>query len=95
MLRGRPGQPQPVQAAEIHVRRLDGLTALDALSVVGSEEAAPGGWMGELAGPTCGYRVCVQARSGPPRPLSCGDEAPETPPVWRPVTVDREPLERA
>lgn len=93
VLRGRPGQPQPVQAAEIHVRRLDGLAALDALSVVGSEEAAQEGWVVELAGPACGYRVCVQARSGRPRPLSCGDETLEVPPVWRPVKVDREPRE--
>lgn len=95
VLRGRPGRAPPVQAGEAYVRRLDGLTALDALSVTGCEETTPNEWVVALASATYGYRVRVRAHTGPPRLVSCGDETPEAPPVWLPVGFLREPLERA
>lgn len=94
-LRGRPGQAPPVQAAEAHVRRLDGLAALDALSVNGCEETTPNERVVALASATYGYRVRVRAHTGRPRFVSCGDETPEAPPVWLPVELLRVPLERA
>ena len=77
-LRGRAGEPWPVQAAEVLVRRERGLRALDALRVEGVE--------GETVTLRLGdgerLRVTVARRDDArARPISCGDE-PETVPTY-------------
>ena len=77
-LRGRAGEPWPVQAAEVLVRRERGLRALDALRVEGVE--------GETVTLRLGdgerLRVTVTRREDErARPISCDDEA-ETVPTY-------------
>lgn len=81
VLRGRPGQAPPVQAAEVHARHLDGLTALDALSVTGYEETTPNGsWRWPVrptatrcgCAPTPGHPGSSAAATRRPRPRPCG-----------------------
>jgi hypothetical protein len=73
-LRGRAGEPWPVQAAEVLVRRERGLRALDALTV----EAVDGETVTLRLGDGERLRVTVARREDErARPISCGDE-PET-----------------
>jgi hypothetical protein len=73
-LRGRAGDPWPVQAADVLVRRELGLRALDALAV----EEVDGETVTLRRDDGTRLRATVARRDDPrPRPLSCGDE-PDT-----------------
>jgi hypothetical protein len=88
-LRGRAGDPWPVQAADVLVRRELGLRALDALAVeeVEGETVTLRLRDGERMRATVARHVDER-----PRPLSCGDE-PETVPAYE--LVDLRSLDRA
>jgi hypothetical protein len=69
-LRGRAGDPWPVQAAEVLVRRRLDLRALDGVSIDGVE----GETVTLRLGDGTQLRATVSRRMAEPRPLSCGDE---------------------
>jgi hypothetical protein len=81
-LRGRAGDPWPVQAADVLVRRRLGLRGIDDL-VVETVEPGPESAVVVLRAPDGGaLRATVTRRFDErARPLSCGDE-PETVPVY-------------
>lgn len=91
--RGRSGLPSPVQAAEGHVRRREGLTGLADLAPRGWREVAAGVVQVELAGQAHRYRATVRrGPAGPPRPRGCGQDCPWVPETWRMVRLERVPL---
>jgi hypothetical protein len=75
-LRGRAGDPPPVQAAEVFVRRELGLRRLDDLTVLDAD-----GPRVTLRGPTGRIRVGILRDERAPRSISCGDE-PEPVPAY-------------
>jgi hypothetical protein len=75
-LRGRAGDPPPVQAAEVFVRRELGLRRLDGLTVLDAD-----GPRVTLRGPTGRIRVGILRDERAPRSISCGDE-PEPVPAY-------------
>ena len=75
-LRGRAGDPPPVQAAEVFVRRELRLRGLDDLTVLDAD-----GPRVTLRGPTGRIRVGILRDERAPRSISCGDE-PEPVPAY-------------
>ena len=75
-LRGRAGDPPPVQAAEVFVRRELRLRRLDDLTVLDVD-----GPRVTLRGPTGRIRVGILRDERAPRSISCGDE-PEPVPAY-------------
>lgn len=88
--RGRAGAPQAVQAAEYHVRRQEGLTGIDDLSLVTHQRLADG--RDEVcfhAGP---YAYQVQVRlepHGAPRAHGCGSDKRWIPDAYRLLHLHR------
>ncbi|WP_127130291.1 sucrase ferredoxin [Georgenia sp. SYP-B2076] len=80
-LRGRAALPQPVQAAEIAVRRAAGAEAADGAALLSAEVQGARTLTRWRVGRTA-WRVVVEtvADEGAPRPASCGAE-PSAPPA--------------
>jgi hypothetical protein len=75
-LRGRAGDPWPVQAADVLVRRRLGLRGVDDVVVEGVD-----GTVVMLHTPAGRLRAVVARHEAEPRPISCGDE-PEPVPAY-------------
>ena len=82
--RGRAGEPFAAQAAEIFVRRQEGLVGVDDLLVTGIRRRGQGVVEVRLGGPRGrAYDVTVQVRpADEPRPLSCNATGPDRPPTY-------------
>jgi hypothetical protein len=82
--RGRAGEPFAAQAAEIFVRRREGLVGVDDLLVTEFRRLGHGVVEVRLDGPGGrAYDVSVQVRlADEPRPLSCKAAGPERPPTY-------------
>ena len=86
-LRGRAGDPWPVQAADVLVRRRLGLRGVDDVVVEGVDDTVV-----TLRTPAGRLRAAVARREAEPRPISCGVE-PE--PVAAYELLDLAALDRA
>jgi hypothetical protein len=86
-LRGRAGDAWAVQAADVLVRRMLGLRAIDALTVEDVD-----GPVVTMRSRGASLRATVARRDDEPRPISCGAE-PETVPAYE--LVDLVTLDRA
>jgi hypothetical protein len=84
-LRGRAGDPWPMQAADVLVRRQLGLRGLDDLAVEAVDGEAV--TLRTRAGERLRATV-ARHEDARPRPLSCGDE-PETVPAYTLVSLER------
>lgn len=86
-LRGRSGHPMAVQAAEIHLRRLLGVTGLDAVELTGHGVDGRETRADLRVGGTT-YRVLVRTTPGEPAQLTCKAGRPNRPPVHQVLGVD-------
>ena len=74
--RGRTIYAEPVQAAEVLLRRGLGIEGVDALSLLRSEDLRDGLWRVQFAGADQVYEIVLQrAETGAQIHLSCGEEA--------------------
>ncbi len=100
LLRGRSHLPQPLQVAEVALRRLQEATGADEVQLASSSDqdlAVDGGvtrsmstWTVRLPAQTAGqsWRVVVDTSAGTlPRPASCGSEPQAPPPVHTVVEI--------
>lgn len=100
LLRGRSHLPQPLQVAEVALRRLQQVTGADDVQLVGSSEhdlaadaditRSVSTWAvrSSAAGAAATWRVVVDTSPGTaPRPASCGREPQPPPPVHTVVEI--------
>jgi hypothetical protein len=74
--RGRTIYAEPVQAAEVLLRRGLGIEGVDALSLLQTEDLGGGLWRVQFTGAEQAYEVVLQrAEAGAQVHLSCGEEA--------------------